>query len=481
MLTLININRMRPPIAPVGVDYVASAVRRQGYEVEVLDLCLVDDPEAAMADYFASRQPALVGISLRNVDDCFWPSGAWFIPQLTKTIGTLRRLCPAPILLGGVGFSIFPQEILAETQADYGIRGDGEQAVVALLRELSDGQHLERVPGLVWRSGDGFHVNPPAWPSPLTVPSARDFIDNATYFRLGGQIGVETKRGCHRACIYCADPVAKGAAARLRNPSEVADEFESLVAQGVDVFHLCDSEFNVPEDHARAVCDELIRRRLGDRIRWYTYMAVVPFGPELADRMRRAGCVGINFTSDAANAAMLRTYRQPHRQEDMAQAVRLCRQHGMAVMLDLLLGGPGETPETAAESIRFFKQIDPDCAGASLGIRLYPTIEVTRLIAAECPLETHPGIRRHYSGPIDLLRPTFYIAPTLGKTPARVIRELVAGDPRFFEPADDVPQQATGADPRADYNYNENRVLTDAIAQGARGAFWDVLRKLRSA
>lgn len=477
MLTLINLNRIQPPIAPIGLDYVATAVRQAGLEVEVLDLGLVADPQAALAGYFAQRQPELIGITLRNVDDCFWPSGISFLPELIETVSRLRTLSEAPILLGGVGFSLFPEAILRATGADFGIRGDGEVSVVALLRELQGGRRLERVPGLVWPSGDGFQANAPAWPSPLRVPTSRDAIDNASYFRLGGQIGIETKRGCPRSCAYCADPLAKGPCTRQRDPAEVADEFEALLAQGIDVFHLCDSEFNVAEAHALAVCDELIRRGLGDRMRWYGYLAVVPFDATLAERMRRAGCVGINFTSDAASATMLQRYRQPHGPDDMARAVRLCREHGMAVMLDLLLGGPGETPETAAESIQFFREIGPDCAGATLGVRLYPGTEVTRVVAAEGPLEMHPGLRRHYRGPIDLLYPTFYISPELGPQPARLIRELIGGDARFFEPAEEVSAAADEAE--SGYNYNENHALTDAIRAGARGAYWDILRKLR--
>ncbi len=480
MLTLINSNRMRPPIAPLGLDYLASAVRQAGHDVDLLDLCLADDPDTRLSKYFAAHQPALIGITLRNVDDCFWPSGASFLSGLTQLVHTIRRLSDAPILLGGVGFSILPQQILAETQADYGIRGDGEQATAILLQALADGRSLEQVPGLVWRNNHAVRCNPPAWPSPLQVPSSRDVVDNATYFRLGGQIGVETKRGCNRACIYCADPLAKGTALRTRDPAHIADEFQNLLSRGIDVFHLCDSEFNIPDDHTRAVCDELIRRRLGDRMTWYAYLAVTPFDEELADRMARAGCIGINFTSDSASSAMLQTYRQRHGRDDMARAVQLCRRHRIAVMLDLLLGGPGETPQTAEESIRFFKHINPDCAGATLGIRIYPGTHMSRLIESEGPLETNPGIRRHYRGPIDLLWPTFYIAPTLGDRPAQLVRHLIDDDPRFFEPADDAPETTSEVDPRADYNYNENRVLTDAIANGARGAYWDILRKLRT-
>ena len=68
------------------------------------------------------------------------------------------------------------------------------------------------------------------------MPTSRDLVNNAEYFRLGGQIGVETKRGCNRQCSYCVDPLAKGPTVRLRLPAEVADEMESLLHQGIDVF-----------------------------------------------------------------------------------------------------------------------------------------------------------------------------------------------------------------------------------------------------
>ena len=179
-------------------------------------------------------------------------------------------------------------------------------------------------------------------------------------------------------------------------------------------------------------------------MRWYAYLAVVPFSDELAGRMRRAGCVGINFTSDSTHPAMLSVYRQPHRREDVALAVARCRAHGITVMLDLLLGGPGETPETVAETIASIKSMEPDSVGAALGIRVYPGTRMEALLGAEGPLETNRGLRRHYSGPIDLLQPTFYISPALGDRPAGLVRDLIGDDPRFFP-----PEEEAGARPDA--------------------------------
>jgi len=479
MLALINTNVMAPPIGPVGLDYMAGVAKAAGIEVDVVDLCIADDALKTLQSYLDTHNPRLVGISFRNTDDCFWPSAQWFVPDCAETIRAIREMSDAPIVIGGVGFSIFADRIVEYTDADFGIRGDGEWAVVSLLNELQGSKRFEHVEGLIWRTDGGIQSNEPAWPKQLSLPTNRDAIDNPAYFKRGGQCGLETKRGCDRRCIYCADPLAKGPKVRLRNPSEVADEAETLLAKGIDVLHLCDCEFNIPRSHAYAVCEEFSRRSLGKRLRWYTYMAVVPFDAELAEAMAKAGCVGIDFTGDAACPSMLKTYRQPHLKEDLASAVRLCRANGIKVMIDLLLGGPGETPETLAETINFIKQIDPDCAGAPLGIRIYSGTEMARIATAEGTAEKNPNLRRKYSGPVDFFKPTFYISASLGEQPAELIRDLIAGDKRFFGPMTESVKEASQSNLSADHNYNENMQLVEAIKKGARGAYWHILRQLR--
>jgi radical SAM superfamily enzyme YgiQ (UPF0313 family) len=302
-----------------------------------------------------------------------------------------------------------------------------------------------------------------------------------TYFNRGGQVGLETKRGCSHNCIYCADKISKGDFVRVRKPAEVADEAEALLAKGIDVLHICDSEFNVSRNHAYAICEEFVRRGLGNRLRWYTYMAVIPFDTELAAIMRKAGCVGIDFTGDSANEKMLGVYRQQHSKNDLAQAIRLCQENGIIVMIDLLLGGPGETPASVKETIDFIKQINPDCAGAPLGVRVYPGTDMAIAVAAEGPMETNPNIKRKYEGPVDLFKPTFYISHLLGERPAKLVKDLIAGDKRFFEPIDEADMALTCGElvESTDHNYNDNTELVNAIKSGARGAYWHILHQLR--
>jgi radical SAM superfamily enzyme YgiQ (UPF0313 family) len=196
--------------------------------------------------------------------------------------------------------------------------------------------------------------------------------------------------------------------------------------------------------------------------------------------MAHAGCVGIDFTGDSGSGVVLRTYRQQHSREDVTEGVRLCRENNIAVMVDLLLGGPGETGKTFRETIDFIKQVNPDCIGSILGMRLYPGTAAAKEINRQFESGSRGGIRRKYDGPLDLLKPTFYISQSLGEKPAEFVRDLIGGDKRFFEPALESDfDTAQGKDASDGYNYNENMQLENAIKDGARGAYWDILRGLR--
>ena len=208
----------------------------------------------------------------------------------------------------------------------------------------------------------------------------RQWIDNQRYFDEGGQAGFETKRGCPRLCIYCADPVAKGNEVRPRAPHSVGEEIENMQKIGLDNLHTCDCEFNIPEWHAKEICREIIHRNLGDKIQWYAYCSPEYFTDELARVMRQAGCVGIDFGADHGDDSMLWRLGHSYTSDDLIRIREICLHHDIICMFDLLLGSPGETKDSIETTIRLMKKIKPDRVGISLGVRLYPITPLGRRI-----------------------------------------------------------------------------------------------------
>lgn len=462
-VALVNTNRIKPPIAPIGLDYVAEALNAAGHSVEILDLCWEKDLDAAVAGFFGRSDYGLVGVTLRNTDDCAFTGGQSFVDAFAGIADRIRSHTDAPLVLGGVGFSVMPERVLDLCNADAGIWGEGEFVLAELADRVEREQDRSDLPGLIHRRDGEWHRNPPSIPPLESLPRMqRRWVDNPRYFHEGGQAGVETKRGCPCACIYCADPVAKGRLTRARPPVAVTDELEALLAQGIDHIHTCDSEFNIPEAHASAVCEKIVRRNLGDRLRWYAYCAPAPFSQDLARLMRRAGCVGINFGVDSGDAEMLKKLGRNYSPEDILNTTRVCREAGITVMYDLLFGGPGETPESIRNTIDLMKRADADRVGVAVGLRVYPGTPLAGMVTQDT---LKAGLIEKADDPNFL----FFVEPGVAQTIFEQLDVLIGNDKRFlfFDPTK----------PDQNYNYNANQVLVDAIKKGYRGAYWDILRR----
>jgi len=469
---LVNPNRMKPPVAPIAVDYLAHALKERRFDVEILDLCFVEDVPGKIKDCFARKEFLAVAVTLRNLDDTFFVTQDFCIDHYREVVDHIKTQTSAPIILGGSGFSIMPQAILEYFDIDIGIWGEGEYSLPLVLDRIASNEDYRDVPGLIYRMQGKFHATPADYVelNSMSAPN-RSAIDNYRYFIEGAMGNIETKRGCSKDCIYCVDPVGKGKKIRLRSPQSVADEVEALIEMGIDHLHLCDSEFNIPDQHARDVCVEMAARGLVDRIRWYTYATPAGFSQELAALLRKAGCVGINFGVDSGCDPMLRSLGRDFIVEDLIRTADACRAEGIVCMFDLLLGGPGETRQTLVETIETMKRISPDSVGANLGVRVFPRTGLAQMIHAGGPLDKNPNLRGNVSENDNFFAPIYYIASDLGEDVVAYLDHLIGGDQRFFFFGDT-------AEADKNYNYNDNTVLVDAINQGYRGAFWDILRRI---
>lgn len=464
-ICLVNTNRIKPPIAPIGLEYVAEALNAAGHDIKILDLCWEVDWRTAIAKFFDGARFDLVGVTLRNTDDCAFTSRSSFLDEFADMVNTIRIHSDALIVLGGVGFSIMPEKVLNLCKADAGISGDGEFIFVELANRIEGKMDWFDLSNLILRRNRTYRRNKTSTPPLLSLPPmTRSWVDNPRYFREGGQIGIETKRGCSGRCIYCADPIAKGKKIRTRPPGAVADELERLLEQGINCFHTCDSEFNLPKQHAFEVCYEIIKRGLAGRIQWYAYCSPAPFSRELANLMRCAGCVGINFGADNGDEEMLRRLKRNFTPGDIMNAAQWCQDAGILVMFDLLLGSPGETKDSILKTVDLMRQAAPDRVGVSIGVRVYPGTELANLIMDE---ELKKGLTDGEEP-----QPLFFIEPKIAPLVFQLLDNLVGNDRRFFFFEPSRPEQ--------NYNYNANQKLIEAISKGYRGAYWDILRRMGS-
>jgi radical SAM superfamily enzyme YgiQ (UPF0313 family) len=403
---LVGSNSLRAPypVAPLGLCLVAAALAPR-WRVRIHDP-LADTGDLAVV--VAQFAPDYVGLGIRNIDDVVMEDGASFVRDVRDGFARpLRRLTRVPLILGGSGFSIFPRELLEECDADYGVVGEGEAALPALLEALETGGDPLAVPGVV----------SPARPLPRRAlrPVALDglpfaeidrWIDFAPY-RERGAYPIQTKRGCARSCVYCSYPQIEGRKFRRRSPESVVDEIAQARERLGDVaFEFVDSVFNDPPGHAESICWEIVQRRLPVRLRT---MGVNPaqLTRELADLMSAAGFSQIDCTPDSASPTMLRRLRKNFSREELERSATILREAGMPTMWFFLLGGPGETQETIAETFAFIDRFvaPEDMAHISEGLRIYPHTGLYDTAVREGIVI--PGE--------SLLERRFYVSPELGR------------------------------------------------------------------
>jgi hypothetical protein len=167
---------------------------------------------------------------------------------------------------------------------------------------------------------------------------------------------------------------------------------------------------------------------------------------------------------------MLRRLGRNFGPADILQTARCCRGAEIPFMYDLLIGGPGEARESVRETIDLMREAEPDCVGVSLGIRVYDGTPLADLVRGQGDMALNPALHGAKKDNPRFLRPVFYLSPDIGEQAASFVRDLVGTDERFFLPS--------GPEAERDCNYNDNALLSDAIAKGARGAYWDMLRRI---
>lgn len=396
-----------PP--PIGLSYVATATRAAGHTVRFVDLLTAHNPQAALEAALHGFRPDVVGISVRNIDNVVHQRLHSHLDELSGFIALVRMTTErrVPIVLGGPAISVLGHEALTHLDADYAVRGEGEITFPALLAALESGSDPASIPGVCMRQRGS------AVPSRLPTFGAsgmQDWIDWRAYAHHGATFSIQSKRGCPMSCSYCCYPDIEGKKLRRRDPADVADEIEAVQRRlAPRAFEFVDSTFNLPESHALAICEEIVRRGLKVRL---TTMGINPRATsrELFGLMKRAGFNSMMITPEAGSDRMLTSLDKGFDMQHVERTAALARESGIHSTWFFMLGGPGENRTTVNETLRFVERRLRGRRFLSVfmtGIRMLPGTQ----LAADCAAPD-----------ADLAMPVFYFSP--GVSEAWMLRRI---------------------------------------------------------
>ncbi len=388
---------------PLGLACVAAATAKAGFEVRFLDLLSTPDGKSATQDAIRTLQPDVIGVSVRNIDDQTMSTPRFLLEPLKEVVDLCRALSRAPIVLGGAGFSIFPESTLRYLGADMGIQGEGEMTFPALLSWLENGRHGPAPPGVYLAEKPQAHL-------PMAITTELDSLPlprpvEWLNFPIPSEwrIPMQTRRGCSQDCAYCSTSTIEGRQLRWRSVTSVVNWLTSLRERGFREFHFVDNTFNIPLAYAKELCRRIVDARLD--IDWWgqVYPKSALMDAELANLMARAGCTQVNLGFESGSEPVLRLLNKHFKPAEVADISAIFAAAGVKRNGFLMLGAPGETRETVEQSLAFANSLRLDFLKITVGIRIYPHTPLAARAVTE-------GIIRKDD---DLLFPRFYCAPAV--------------------------------------------------------------------
>lgn len=401
-ILLVSANRHREPypVYPLGISYLKSYLRRRlpGYEVSVFDCNLgtLEDLESRIQ----TEQPRYVGVSFRNVDGANSLREGNFMAGYKEVTDAIRRATSCPLIIGGAGFSIFPQYFMEHTGADYGLAGEGEESLAQLVDQLDAGQTPSQIDGLIVHGRElGEYPRPrKCYLRSIDVEFEEQWVDY--YWKYSGMLNIQTKRGCPYHCVYCSYPVIDGRTTRTLDPEKITDDILRLKHdKGVDYLFFTDSVFNICPDFNARLAEELIRRNAG--IRWGAYFSPSNLSRETLALYRRSGLTHIEFGTESFDDGVLAAYGKRFTFDDVLRVSELCLEENIYYAHFLIFGGVGETMQSVERSIENSRRIRHSVFFPYVGMRIYPHTGLHDI-----------AVREGVLSPDDtLVEPRYYLCP----------------------------------------------------------------------
>ncbi len=343
---------------PLGIAYLASALRQHNVETNFFDLH--DSSWEEVTRLLEDLKPDVVGISCFT----FGRTNALRLAALSKQV-----LPDTTVIMGGPHATFFPEQMLESGAVDIVGLGEGEVTIVELIDCLEAKKNLDSVRGIVFKRNntlvrtqprpritrldtfsfpayDTFNLS--EYRSPEIPPQYQDLVGTH----------ILTSRGCPFHCNFCSVNTFFGGTWAYRSPGNVADEIEMLMeSHHVQHIYFSDDLFTLDKSRVISLCKEIINRRL--QFAWMAETRVDCVNEEILQWMRRAGCYRIYYGVESGSPRILTSANKGFTVDHIRTAFRLTHAAGIEACCFLMVGNPGETTETILETSRLIHEIRP--------------------------------------------------------------------------------------------------------------------------
>jgi anaerobic magnesium-protoporphyrin IX monomethyl ester cyclase len=348
------------PYAPLGILYLTSHLRKQGFDVDVFDTTF--SSRTALFEHLRNHPPSVLGIYANLMTR----GNAVEIMGVAKEAGWR-------VIVGGPEPGAYAQEYL-EAGAEFVVFGEGEATLEELLTALK--AHADR-DDPAWRSKISgvayldefkhFHQNPPRgqiadldaqpWPARHAIDVQR-YVDTWRTHHKQGSVNFITARGCPYKCRWCSHQVY-GQTHRRRNPIKVVDEVEWLLTQYTpDIAWVSDDVFTINHQWIRDYANEMRRRNL--HVPFECISRADRLNEEMLDLLAELGCFRIWIGSESGSQRLLDSMDRGVKVEQVQRAIAMTRDRNIQSGMFLMWGYEGEEMSDIEATIDHVSKAQPD-------------------------------------------------------------------------------------------------------------------------
>jgi anaerobic magnesium-protoporphyrin IX monomethyl ester cyclase len=347
-----------PPFIPLGLAYLGAVAENAGHKVTVIDCQAEKLTYETFRERIAQTPSDIIGVTATTL----------LYNSAMKLVNIAKEVLPQAVtVLGGSHGTFWDENALQEYPSlDIVVRREGEQTFVELIDKIHNQSSLDNVLGITYRNVDKIVRNEdrPLIEDLDALPFPAHHLMPLESLKHNGKIlfPLISSRGCVFWCDFCSTVRMFGRGYRMRSPKNVVDEMQLVHDKyGVDQVTFYDDAFSVDRNRVVKICEELQNRKL--HMKWDCGTRVDMVDRELMKTMRDAGCFAVWLGVESGSEAILGVMNKRIKLDQTRLAYKTAHQLGLMTIANVVLGFPGETEQTARETIRFVKELNPDDVG----------------------------------------------------------------------------------------------------------------------
>jgi len=307
-------------------------------------ICYFDELLENIAQKIILAKPKIIGISLNG-------NNTLLVKNLVRRIK--QELSDIKIVVGGyecINHEVGPKVF---NEYDYMVIFEAEGSLPELIRKILKGDEIKNIPGVISKDDEGGVFIPADLENDLDSLGypKYEWADIQLYKNYNGYqlVPILLSRGCKWSkCTFCGERFSW----RRRSPQSLVDEIEFLIKAGCNNFHFNDSDLSGDPDAVRDICEEIIKRGITGISMAGQLRVQKGYTPEYFRILKKAGFNYLRYGIDGWSKNTLKLHKKGYTPKHISDVLKMTKDAGILVAINLVIGIPNETEEDIDETIQ---------------------------------------------------------------------------------------------------------------------------------